>query len=91
MTDVRRFGGLTCAEADDLAPAAASMRSKRAKTRRSESSCRLPGSHPAFASFALTGRRWRARRPGRPPASVKARLLAAVTEDLAGALSTRRD
>lgn len=85
MTDVRRFGGLTCAEADDLAPAAAlDALEAREDTALRAHLAACPESHPAFAAFALTAASLAELvDPVPPPSSVKARLLAAVAEDLA--------
>ena len=86
MTDVRRYGGLTCAEADDLAPAAALDAldaGEEAALRAHLAAC--PETHPAFATFALTAASLAELvDPVPPPPSVKTRLLAAVAEDLAG-------
>ena len=86
MTDVRRFGGLTCAEADDLAPAAALdalEAGEVAALRAHLAAC--PETHPAFAAFALTAASLaELADPVVPPSSLKTRLLAAVAEDLAG-------
>ncbi|HEY8198303.1 MAG TPA: anti-sigma factor [Candidatus Limnocylindrales bacterium] len=85
MTDVRRFGGLTCAEADELAPAAALdalEAGEGAALRAHLAAC--PEPHPAFATFALTAASLSELvDPVVPPSSVKTRLLAAVAEDLA--------
>lgn len=85
MTDVPRFGGLTCAEADDLAPAAAidALEAREDSALRAHLAA-CPESHPTFASFALTAASLAELvDPVPPPASVKTRLLAAVAEDLA--------
>lgn len=86
MTDVRRFGGLTCAEADDLAPAAAldALDAGEGPALRAHLAA-CPETHPALATFALTAASLAELvDPVVPPSSVKARLLAAVADDLAG-------
>jgi Anti-sigma-K factor rskA len=86
MTDVRRFGGLTCAEADDLAPAAAldALEADEAAALRAHLAA-CPETHPAFATFALTAASLaELAHSVVPPPIVKTRLLAAVAEDLAG-------
>ena len=84
MTDLRRFGGLTCAEADDLAPGAALDAldvAEGAALRVHLVGC--PEAHPAFATFALTAASLaELADPVVPPATVKTRLMAAVAEDL---------
>ena len=86
MTEIRQFGGLTCAEADDLAPAAALDAldaGDEAALRAHLAAC--PETHPAFATFALTAASLaELAEPVVPPPIVKTRLLAAVAEDLAG-------
>ncbi|HVQ22215.1 MAG TPA: anti-sigma factor [Candidatus Saccharimonadia bacterium] len=86
MTDVRRFGGLSCAEADDLAPAAAlDALDAREEAALQAHLAACPEPHPMFATFALTAASLaELADPVDPPSSVKTRLLAAVAEDLAG-------
>ena len=85
MTEIRRFGGLTCAEADDLAPAAALDAldpGEDAALRAHLAAC--PETHPALATFALTAASLaELADPVTPPSGVKTRLMAAVAEDLA--------
>ena len=86
MTDVRRFGGLTCAEADELAPAAAldALEAGEAAALQAHlATC--PETHPALATYALTAASLaELADPVVPPSGLKARLLTAVAEDLAG-------
>jgi anti-sigma-K factor RskA len=86
MSDLRRFGGLTCAEADDLAPAAAldALDAAEASALR-EHLADCPEAHATFVTFAgAAAPLAELADPIAPPPAVKTRLMAAVAEDLAG-------
>jgi anti-sigma-K factor RskA len=89
MTDPRALGGLTCDEADDLAPAfvLGALESGEADAvRRHLAAC--PESHAAFVAFGDTAAALALLpQPIDPPAPLRDRLMAAVKVDLSAAVA----